>query len=222
MSNSWEAESVLDLQQLWRPFRIFVLTTGHIGVLGRAGIFLFAAILFFRTVHTETNTGKSAFGNALAQLQDSRGGRAALFIMGAFTVCYGLFCTLSIYARIFPTPPPVSSACFLHDDGFSAWFCASCQQCCSDQIALSGNRPLHEITVTLPWQPACVCCSVTSEVLCCTLYSSKVDPCMRVFLSTSYMNFPEPPALSFVLKSCSHTAVWDQEGTQLRYGGWHP
>ena len=53
-------------------------------------------------------TGKSAFGNALAQLQDSRGGKAALFIMGAFTVCYGLFCTLNIYARIFPTPPPVS------------------------------------------------------------------------------------------------------------------
>ena len=96
------------LQEYWRAFRIFVLTTGHIGVLGRAGVFLFAAILFFRTVHSETQTGRSAFGNALAQLEDSRGGRAGLFIVGAFTVCYGLFCTLSIYARIFPTPPPVS------------------------------------------------------------------------------------------------------------------
>jgi hypothetical protein len=61
-------------KRLWKPFRWFVLATGHIGVLGRAGIFLFAAILFFRTVHARTNTGKSAFGNALAQLQDSKGG----------------------------------------------------------------------------------------------------------------------------------------------------
>ena len=98
------------LQELWRPFRIFVLATGHIGVLGRGGIFIFAAVLFFRTVHSETVTGRSAFGNALAQLQGTRGGQAALFIMGLFTCIYGLFCVLSIYARIFPTPPPVSCA----------------------------------------------------------------------------------------------------------------
>ena len=102
------------VQKYWRAFRIFVLATGHIGVLGRAGIFLFAAILFFRTVHGETNTGKSAFGNALAQLESSRGGRAGLFIVGAFTVCYGLFSVLNIYARIFPTPPPVSFPLFCY------------------------------------------------------------------------------------------------------------
>ena len=96
------------LQELWKPFRYFVLTCGHIGVLGRAGIFLFAAILFFRTIRDVVGGNKTVFGDALAQLQSTSEGCAALFIMGFFVVIYGLFAVLNVYAREFPTPPPVS------------------------------------------------------------------------------------------------------------------
>lgn len=99
------------LQRYWKAFRIFVLTTGHIGVLGRAGIFLFAAILFFRTIKAKNDYDRSAFGAAFAQLQSSKGGRAALFIMGFLVIVYGLFAVLNVYARYFPTPPPVHLPC---------------------------------------------------------------------------------------------------------------
>ena len=104
-----------------------MLTCGHIGVLGRAGIFLFAAILFFRTIRDVVGGNKTVFGNALSQLQSTSAGCAALFIMGFFVVIYGLFAVLNVYARVFPTPPPVScslQAWTLGPCDANAWACS--------------------------------------------------------------------------------------------------
>ena len=51
---------------LWWP----TLVTGHIGFLARAAVFMFVAIMFFRTVqHSGGSGGETAIGNALAVLK---------------------------------------------------------------------------------------------------------------------------------------------------------
>ena len=66
---------------------------GHVGFLGRAGVFCFVGVLFFRLISDpELNqSDKTTIGNGLAQLQQNRGGRACLFILGFFLIVYGLF-----------------------------------------------------------------------------------------------------------------------------------
>ena len=66
---------------------------GHVGFLGRSGVFLFVAILMFRTIKTPdiNNTDETTIGNALSQLQKTHGGRAGLFILGFFLLVYGIF-----------------------------------------------------------------------------------------------------------------------------------
>lgn len=70
----------------------FVLA-GHIGFLGRSGVFLFVAILMFRTIKSPdiNSTDETTIGNALSQLQKTHGGRASLFILGFFLLVYGTF-----------------------------------------------------------------------------------------------------------------------------------
>ncbi|KAL3162116.1 hypothetical protein ABBQ32_009828 [Trebouxia sp. C0010 RCD-2024] len=77
-----------------------VIVTGHIGFIGRAGVFLFVAILFFRLISDESvaDPNTTTIGNGLAQLQKSHGGRACLFILGFVLIVYGAFavcCSLS-------------------------------------------------------------------------------------------------------------------------------
>lgn len=66
---------------------------GHIGFIGRAGVFVFVAVLFFRLISNASVNSSDAttIGNGLAQLQQNRGGRACLFILGFFLIVYGLF-----------------------------------------------------------------------------------------------------------------------------------
>ena len=70
-----------------------VLAAGHIGFLGRAGVFLFVGVLFFRLIANPdiNNSQETTIGNGLAQLQKTRGGRACLFILGLFLIVYGTF-----------------------------------------------------------------------------------------------------------------------------------
>lgn len=86
-----------------------VFTVGHFGFAGRAGAFLALAILFFKDaggVEADAPHQYSMVANALQQLQADRGLRAVLMIIGILLVTYGLFATLSSWARVFPTPSP--------------------------------------------------------------------------------------------------------------------
>eukprot|EP00775_Hariotina_reticulata_P013549 gene13549-13676_t len=96
-------------EDLPRWFRRLVFAIGHLGFAGRAGAFLAMAVLFLKDasgVADDTPHGSSMVANALQQLQDNRGLRALLMIIGVLLVCYGCFATLSSYARVFPTLPP--------------------------------------------------------------------------------------------------------------------
>ena len=66
---------------------------GHIGFIGRAGVFIFVSVLFFRLISNPSVNSSDAttIGNGLAQLQKNRGGRACLFILGFLLIIYGLF-----------------------------------------------------------------------------------------------------------------------------------
>lgn len=70
-----------------------VYAVGHIGFIGRAGVFIFVAVLFFRLISdTSVNSEDSTtIGNGLGQLQKNRGGRACLFILGFVLIVYGAF-----------------------------------------------------------------------------------------------------------------------------------
>lgn len=85
-----------------------VFTIGHFGFAGRAGAFLAMAVLFFKDASGVNDNPHqySMVANALIQLQENRGLRAILMIIGILLIIYGLFATLSAWARIFPTPSP--------------------------------------------------------------------------------------------------------------------
>ena len=76
---------------------LFWLAAGHIGFLGRSGVFLFVAILMFRTIANPdvNSTDETTIGNALSQLQKTHAGRACLFILGFFLIVYGTFAVSS-------------------------------------------------------------------------------------------------------------------------------
>eukprot|EP00891_Asterochloris_glomerata_P000569 jgi/Astpho2/569/Aster-04424 len=90
----------------------FVIVTGHIGFCARAGVFLFVAIMFFRTINSPNSVayGKTTIGNALEQLEQTRAGRAVLVILGVGLIIYGTFAVFNAYTKIFPTPPPSGHA----------------------------------------------------------------------------------------------------------------
>ncbi|KAL3162117.1 hypothetical protein ABBQ32_009829 [Trebouxia sp. C0010 RCD-2024] len=89
-------------------FTWLLIVTGHIGFLGRSGVFLFVAVLMFRTIRRPdiNSTDETTIGNALSQLQKTHGGRAGLFILGCLLLVYGTFAVLNSYAKVFPTEPP--------------------------------------------------------------------------------------------------------------------
>lgn len=100
---------VLNRDDLPRWFSLFVYSIGHLGFAGRAGAFLAMAVLFLKDASGLADNaphGSSMVANALQQLQDNRGLRALLMVIGVLLVCYGCFATLSAYARVFPTLPP--------------------------------------------------------------------------------------------------------------------
>jgi Domain of Unknown Function (DUF1206) len=59
-----------------------VLVTGHLGHLARGAVFLFVAVLFFRTIEGEVGEGRTTVGDALNQLEGSAGGKTVLFLLG--------------------------------------------------------------------------------------------------------------------------------------------
>ncbi|KAL0022300.1 hypothetical protein WJX79_007413 [Trebouxia sp. C0005] len=89
-------------------FDWILIVTGHIGFLGRSGVFLFVAILMFRTIANPdiNSTDQTTIGNALSQLQKTHAGKACLFILGFFLIVYGTFAVLNAYGKVFPTQPP--------------------------------------------------------------------------------------------------------------------
>ncbi|KAI9299088.1 hypothetical protein K502DRAFT_338960 [Neoconidiobolus thromboides FSU 785] len=82
-----------------------VLTLGHIGFLGRAGVFLMVAILMFKASSDDIDVGKYTVGAALDQLRANRGTKAILFIIGLFLVFFGAFAILNVKFKYFPTRP---------------------------------------------------------------------------------------------------------------------
>ena len=91
---------------------------GHIGFIGRAGVFVFVAVLFFRLISNASVNSSDAttIGNGLAQLQKNHGGRACLFILGFFLIVYGLFAVsilLLVRAQHFQEILSLHTACLL-------------------------------------------------------------------------------------------------------------
>ncbi|KAJ3017687.1 hypothetical protein HKX48_003426 [Thoreauomyces humboldtii] len=85
-------------------FALFFL--GHVGYLGRAGLFVFVSVLMFRAlVHPVNQTG-DPIADGISQLLEKESGRPVMWIIGLCLVMYGLFCELCTYYRNFPTPPP--------------------------------------------------------------------------------------------------------------------
>jgi hypothetical protein len=106
LSKQWHRDYRRDLPP---RFMKAVFTIGHFGFAGRGGAFLALAILFFKDaggVEADAPHQYSMVANALQQLQANRGLRAILMIIGLLLVTYGLFATLSSWARVFPTPSP--------------------------------------------------------------------------------------------------------------------
>ena len=59
---------------------------------------MFVGVLFFRLIANPdlNNSNETTIGNGLSQLQQNRGGRACLFILGFFLIVYGLFAVDSL------------------------------------------------------------------------------------------------------------------------------
>ncbi|TPX58193.1 hypothetical protein PhCBS80983_g03323 [Powellomyces hirtus] len=84
-----------------------LLALGHLGFLGRAGIFLFVGVLMFKALKRPVKQSGDALSDGLAQLLDgSTAGLITMWITGILTVMYGVFCLLCTRYRQFPTPPP--------------------------------------------------------------------------------------------------------------------
>lgn len=81
-------------------FRWIVLVTGHLGHLARGAVFMFVAVLFFRTVGGEVGEGRTTVGDALEQLRGHPAGETVLFLLGTsceFAIhflCHVLKCQL--------------------------------------------------------------------------------------------------------------------------------
>lgn len=99
----------LRLKELRPWVKWTVLTAGHLGQLGRFGLFLMVSIFMWRSLEGANTNDKhqNTIGAALSSLQSSHWGRSILFIIGFGLIIYGLFATMNAYpAKIFPTPLP--------------------------------------------------------------------------------------------------------------------
>ncbi|KAJ3042178.1 hypothetical protein HDV00_008065 [Rhizophlyctis rosea] len=114
-TRKWYPE--LDPVKIRSPFqRYLILTLGHIGFLGRAGIFLFVSALMWKGLRggddDEDEEGfdpevRTMMGSGLNLLRAKKAGQVTLIVIGAMVVTYGVFAALcGIWFRRFPTPPP--------------------------------------------------------------------------------------------------------------------
>ncbi|KAI9095576.1 hypothetical protein DFS34DRAFT_626466 [Phlyctochytrium arcticum] len=83
-----------------------LLVTGHIGYLGRAGIFVFVAVLMFKALARPVRQSGDAISDGLMQLLSTKLGTICMMIIGILVTFYGFFALICSYFRHFPTPPP--------------------------------------------------------------------------------------------------------------------
>lgn len=83
-----------------------LLVFGHVGFVGRAGLFLFVSVLMFRAFRDPVPEGGNTIANGINQFVDTQVGRGFMYIVGSVTVVYGVFALLCTRYRFFPTPPP--------------------------------------------------------------------------------------------------------------------
>lgn len=84
-------------------FRWVVLVSGHLGHLARGAVFMFVAVLFFRTVGGEVAEGRTTVGDALEQLRGHPAGETVLFLMGTSS---GFALRFLCFFLRNSTPPP--------------------------------------------------------------------------------------------------------------------
>eukprot|EP00884_Botryococcus_braunii_P022405 jgi/Botrbrau1/8849/Bobra.50_2s0008.1 len=82
-----------------RWFRWIVLVTGHLGHLARAAVFLFVAVLFFRTIRSDVGEGRTTVGDALNQLKGNVGGEIVLFLLGTISPPVIVLCRCGLWKQ---------------------------------------------------------------------------------------------------------------------------
>lgn len=87
--------------------RWLLLVTGHLGFIGRAGIFLFVGVLMFKALRRPVRQSGDYIADGLNQLLNTDIGTIFMMIVGLLTTIYGFFAVLCCYYRDFPTPVPV-------------------------------------------------------------------------------------------------------------------
>ena len=115
------------------------MLAGHIGFLGRSGVFLFVAILMFRTIKSPdiNSTDETTIGNALSQLQKTHGGRAGLFILGFLLLVYGTFAVCCDVSASLEQPPVVCQYGCSYED--CLLFIITTSNCCNQYKLLSWH-----------------------------------------------------------------------------------
>lgn len=109
-TRKWHAE--IDWAKCHKIEKWVLLVLGHLGFLGRSGLFLFVAILMFRALHSDVHQNGNTLANGINQFIGDSTGRVFMFIVGFFTVVYGAFALLCTRYRFFPTPPPSGQPLF--------------------------------------------------------------------------------------------------------------
>ncbi|KAJ3181694.1 hypothetical protein HDU87_000712 [Geranomyces variabilis] len=105
-TNKWHSEINWNLCKT-KVGRYMLLGLGHVGFLGRAGIFLFVGILMFKALKHPVKQSGDTIADGLGQLMDGNDFMVAIMmIVGLCTTAYGLFALLNSRYRHFPTPPP--------------------------------------------------------------------------------------------------------------------
>ena len=100
------------LQRTNRFVRWTVITIGRLGYLGRAFLFFAVAYFFWRLVagtDPTLNDGQPTMSQALNGFTSASYAPYFMSIVGSLVLLYALFTLLSIYFRVFPTPPPSSN-----------------------------------------------------------------------------------------------------------------
>ncbi|ORZ22980.1 hypothetical protein BCR42DRAFT_366410 [Absidia repens] len=103
-SNRWHAD--LMIHHCTRAEKYTMLVLGHLGFLGRAGVFMFVAVFMFRSLETEIQPQRDAFSDAINQIIGVHGGSVGLWFLGIGLILFGIFAAGNAYYKYYPTPPP--------------------------------------------------------------------------------------------------------------------
>ncbi|CAO3597367.1 unnamed protein product [Absidia cylindrospora] len=103
-SNRWHAD--LMIHHCTRAEKYTILVLGHLGFLGRAGVFMFIAVFMFRSLETEIQPQRDAFSDAINQIIGVHGGFVGLWFLGIGLILFGAFAAGNAYYKYYPTPPP--------------------------------------------------------------------------------------------------------------------